>query len=247
MDEADLQKSSGTGGEPKPSSDAAKEIQEKYPELYQEFSSRVDRFVSILGDFERTFDHKYHPSMTRIVPLGDREGIFKKIAEGFKDFIIQTRLPLIRRAEAQKYDSDLTKMSHIARAMGAYRDSALGIGSPADYSPDVVYDLSDRLLREVKGPYPTAYYLRELYNAAGEYPPEWGKRYTELPEDTRAIKAVGLLLIARLDPAVSASVHNLAQKELVTAGKVTTIDGGPADTAQRILASAGARPYTIAG
>ncbi|KKS64318.1 hypothetical protein A3A14_01780 [Candidatus Daviesbacteria bacterium RIFCSPLOWO2_01_FULL_43_38] len=236
-----------TDGEPKPSSDVAKELQEKYPKLYQEFSNRVDRFVGILDDFERTFDEKYYPSTTRIVPLEGRKDVFKKIAGGFKDFIIQTRLPEIRRAEAQKYDSDSARMSRIAIAMGAYRNSALGMGSQADYTPDVVSDLSDELLREVTGPYPTSYYLRELYNAGGEYPPKWGARYTELPEDTRAIKAVGLLLIARLDPSVSAAVHGLAQDELVTAGRVTTIDGGPADTAQRILTSAGAQPYTRTG
>lgn len=245
MDSEDLLQPSGTDDELQSSSGVAKELQEKYPKLYQEFSSRVDRSVGILDDFERTFDHKYHPSMTRIVPQENREDVFKKIAEGFKDFIIQTRLPQIRRAEAQKYDSDLARMLSIAGAMGAVRHSVLGIGSPADYSPDVVSDLSDRLLQEVRGPYPTAYYLRELYNAAGQYPPEWGKRYTELPEDTRAIKAVGLLLIARLDPSVSAAAHNLAQKELVTAGKVTTVDGGPAETAQRILTSAGAKPYIM--
>lgn len=240
----DLPQPARTDGEPQPSSDVAKELQEKYPKLYEEFSSRVDRFVRILDDLERTFDHQYNPSMTRIIPQENREEVFKKIAEGFKDFIIQTRLPQIRSAEAEKYDSDSARMSHIAIAMGAYRNSALGTGSPADYTPDVISDLSDRLLQEVTGPYPTAYYLRELYNDGGQYPPTWGERYTKLPEDTRAIKAVGLLLIARLDPSVSAAIHGLAQNELVTAGKVTTIDGGPADTAQRILTSAGAQPYT---
>lgn len=225
-----------------PDEQLRQEIRSRYPGVYEEFSSRISEFISVLGQYESRQREIHHHDTLRpdIIPPENRDQVLAGITQGFERFVFNTRAASIRQAESKTYPGERDKKVAIARAIGAFRASMVIPGETGGRVPDVVLNLKDELMLIVNRPGSSGLPLEELYFHA----PLSSSAHRSLdklsPED-QAIRVVGLLLAARLTPNVSASIGTLPK---TTPGIVkTTVEGNPADVATDILVKAGAKPY----
>lgn len=109
------------------------------------------------------------------------------------------------------------------------------------YAEDTVTQLTETLRMSSSGP--------AASSAASFWPeiqvertnPDPLRKLMARPQDQRDIRAVGLLLAARLVPGASSALNSLAKKSMTDA-KIITVMGHPVDVANRILTTAGAKP-----
>ncbi len=209
----------------------AEEMQKNHPEAYERLNERtVDYVKAIKAYAESSNEHSlagFPEGTESILPKDEteRDEVFKKIGDGFTDFVLRTQEPVIRKAETEELSPSQSQEVRVQIAMGVY-------------VPDKGRAL-DRTLDLITNGHNT--WIEELYEVP--HNPDAIKELAQRSPEDRAIESVGLLLAARLNQNVSAAMGDLPRRDMPKHGITTTDGKSPVDIADTILRSAGAHPF----